>query len=149
MTKRSVSFAPTESMNSINFVLHRADYGDDERYSCWYDGVDIQIFKRDLGNDAKRAIFWKGNDENKLCKRGLEIHSPKGSRIRKRAVKASRKAVLEAQQVGCSNDMCDDESSSSDSSHQDEFLAQVYQSFSIPSQNLAHERALILKVNCS
>ena len=156
--QRSVRFAPAESMKDVNYVLHHNDYDENERFSCWYDNVDIQLFRIETDKDAYRALFWKG-DETRLCKRGLEPHSPKGSRQRKRTIRAARKAVLDHQATmyasGGSSSSSDDDnnssssntsaisSSSSSDDAKEDCLAKVYQSYSIPSQNLAQERALV------
>ena len=160
--QRSVRFAPAESMMNVNYVLHHSEYDEDERFSCWYDNVDIQLFRIETDSDAYRALFWKGG-ETRFCKRGLEPHSPKGSRQRKRTIRAARKAVLNHQATMCStsggggssSSEDDNNSSSSNTSAtscsssttsddaKEDCLAKVYQSYSIPSQNLAQERALV------
>jgi hypothetical protein len=125
--KRTISFGKSVMVRQ---TLHINSYSDDEIQACWFGDDDLQAIKKDVRYDI--SMLTDGLDNEKYCRRGLEMHFRKGGRRRQQNKSAAIKAVLDEQELQWENDVYDPE-----------YLATVYQAISSYCQTTA--RAIALK----
>jgi hypothetical protein len=98
MTKvieRSVSFSPSVAFRNI---IHISDYTNEEIAACWYDDVDLELFKVD---DIQTTLWLMANgyldviNDERICARGLESCTQTGKASKRQRREAAIDVVMD------------------------------------------------------
>ena len=120
------------TMVSCQTTLHLNDYTEEERAACWYNGQDMRRFKADASHTAQLLETHQlVDDTDDFCLRGAQERTRTISQQRQRLRTSARESVLGEQWFQQQDGMKDED-----------YLAHLYQQFSIPSQEAAQMTAM-------
>lgn len=125
---KKITFCSTLKVEDI---IHVLEYTAEELTATWYDAKEIQSFKTDRRETAKR-MDQGGIEDDSDCHRGVESMTISGARIRYEHILVGVNSVLDEQEL---QDL--------DETENPEMLAHIYRLNTHQCEALAYEQGLI------